>query len=114
MNIWHLRVMRALRVALAVGRVMPRYAGLIMREARRPGSTTATDWARVHRRAALELKQALLVNPFDVDGIANALETALDMDDTEQRRRMSALRRNVRGHNVHDWADGFIKRLRSL
>jgi trehalose-6-phosphate synthase len=64
--------------------------------------------------ASLELKQALLVNPFDVDGIATALEQALDMDDTEQRRRMSVLRRAVRAHNVHDWADGFISKLRSI
>jgi len=62
--------------------------------------------------AALELKQALLVNPFDVDGIATAMEDALDMDLAEQRRRMSSLRRTVRSRDVHDWADGFISRLR--
>ncbi|MBZ0171151.1 MAG: trehalose-6-phosphate synthase, partial [Phycisphaerales bacterium] len=62
--------------------------------------------------AALELKQALLVNPFDVDGIAGAMEDALEMGPTEQRKRMTALRRTVRARNVHDWADGFISRLR--
>lgn len=63
--------------------------------------------------AALELKQALLVNPFDVDGIASAMEQALAMPASDQRRRMTSLRRTVRAHNVHDWADGFLSRLRS-
>jgi trehalose 6-phosphate synthase len=62
--------------------------------------------------AALELKNALLVNPFDVDGIATAMEQALEMDEPEQRKRMATLRRVVRGRSVHDWADGFIDRLR--
>ena len=62
--------------------------------------------------AALELKQALLVNPFDVDGIANAMEAALGMDEAEQKKRMTALRRTVRSRDVHDWADGFIAKLR--
>ncbi|USN98553.1 MAG: trehalose-6-phosphate synthase [Phycisphaeraceae bacterium] len=62
--------------------------------------------------AALELKQALLVNPFDVDGIASAMEDALEMTHAEQRKRMTTLRRTVRARSVHDWADGFISRLR--
>ncbi len=62
--------------------------------------------------AALELKQALLVNPFDVDGLAGAMEEALEMPRAEQKRRMTSLRRAVRARSVHDWADGFISRLR--
>jgi len=61
--------------------------------------------------AALDLKQAIQVNPFDVDGIAGAMEEALGMDPAEQKKRMTSLRRVVRGHTVHDWADGFISKL---
>jgi trehalose 6-phosphate synthase len=46
--------------------------------------------------AALELKQAILVNPFDVDGIATAMEDALGMDPAEQKKRMMSLRGTVR------------------
>ena len=60
MNVWHLRVARGLRVALAVVRVAPRYARLIWLDRARPGRTTSSDWQRVHRIAALELKQVAL------------------------------------------------------
>lgn len=63
--------------------------------------------------AALELRKALLVNPFDIDGIAGAIGRGLEMDPVEQRRRMGALQRAIRGRTVHDWADGFIDRLRN-
>lgn len=60
MSLWHFRVMRGLRVVLAVARVLPRYAWLIVRDRRRPGSTSGADWERAHHRAALELKQVAL------------------------------------------------------
>jgi len=63
--------------------------------------------------AALELKQAMLVNPFDVDGIASAMEDALLMSPVEQKKRMISLRRTIKARTVHDWADGFIARLRA-
>lgn len=61
--------------------------------------------------AAAELKQSLLVNPYDIDGMASKLEEALDLDPAEARRRMSGLRKVVAGHTVHDWSDSFITRL---
>lgn len=61
--------------------------------------------------AAAELKQALLVNPYDIDGMANTIEEALSLDPTDARKRMSALRRIVSSNTVHAWSDSFIKRL---
>ena len=54
--------------------------------------------------AAHELTDALIVNPFDVAEVAQALDLALSMPGAEQRRRMAALRRTVRNANVHRWA----------
>lgn len=61
--------------------------------------------------AADELTEALLVNPYDVDGVADVLNDALTMPGAERRRRMRALRSQVTTHNVHVWADRFIAAL---
>jgi trehalose 6-phosphate synthase len=54
--------------------------------------------------AARELTEALIVNPYHVEECADALETALDMPEAEQRERMGALRMTVREFNVYRWA----------
>ena len=58
--------------------------------------------------AADELPEALIVNPYDLSGVAGAIERALAMDPEEQRLRMSALRTRVRRNDVHRWASRFI------
>lgn len=55
--------------------------------------------------AAWELGEAVLVNPYDVDGIAKAIQHALTMPADERRFRMKRLRKRVRRWNVHDWAN---------
>jgi trehalose 6-phosphate synthase len=61
--------------------------------------------------AALELKDALLVNPHDIDGVKNTLHAALTIDPAEGRRRMRALRRQVLSHDVDRWARTFLDAL---
>ena len=61
--------------------------------------------------AANELKQAILVNPHDLDALANAIDDAVHMDDAEARRRMRSLRGTVRKHDVYDWANSFLREL---
>ncbi|MEN0021549.1 MAG: trehalose-6-phosphate synthase [Planctomycetota bacterium] len=61
--------------------------------------------------AAHELRRAVLVNPFDVDGIATAIETALTMPAAESKRRMTAVRAAIRRNTVYDWAGSFLKDL---
>lgn len=58
--------------------------------------------------AARQLDEALLVNPYDVEGLKQALVDALEMPADEARRRMRALRRTVRRHDVYEWADDFL------
>jgi trehalose 6-phosphate synthase len=60
--------------------------------------------------AAAELqKGALLVNPYDVEGVAATLRRALEMPGSEQRRRMQGLRRSIREHDLYHWLDAFLR-----
>ena len=58
--------------------------------------------------AAEELTDALLVNPYDVDGIADRIHEALMMPGAERRRRMQSLRAHVLANDVHRWIDNFL------
>jgi trehalose 6-phosphate synthase/phosphatase len=61
--------------------------------------------------AASEMGEAVLVNPYDIDGTAQAIYYALEMRPKERRTRMLALRERVFRHDVHRWADAFIREL---
>ena len=54
---------------------------------------------------------AVLVNPYDADGLARALRDALAMPEAERRRRLEYVKRAVARLDVHAWADGFLDRL---
>jgi len=58
--------------------------------------------------AAEELQEALLVNPFDVDGMATALAAALEMPLEERQARMAALRDRVQVNDVAAWRNRFL------
>jgi trehalose 6-phosphate synthase len=58
------------------------------------------------------LRSALLVNPYDVDGMATTLEQAINLDSQEARKRMSAMRRALARNTVFDWAESFIRELK--
>jgi trehalose 6-phosphate synthase len=51
---------------------------------------------------------ALTVNPFDVQGQADALYAALTMGEDERRRRADALRSHVRAHDVGAWTEALL------
>jgi trehalose 6-phosphate synthase len=54
--------------------------------------------------ASRELTEALLINPFDVNETAEAMEIAMRMGRDERRDRMSLMRRTVKENNVYRWA----------
>jgi trehalose 6-phosphate synthase len=54
--------------------------------------------------AARELPEALIVNPYDADQCAAALQRALAMPPDEQRDRMRLMRGLVAEYNVFRWA----------
>ena len=62
--------------------------------------------------AAPELHNAELVNPHDVDGLAEAMHRALALAPRDAKKNMRAMRRVVKRHTVHDWANSFVKALR--
>jgi trehalose 6-phosphate synthase len=52
---------------------------------------------------------ALLVNPYDVEGVAEALRVAHRMPEDERIARMRALRRSIRREDVFWWVDRFLR-----
>ena len=64
--------------------------------------------------ASRELTDALIVNPYDTDALANAIHAALEMSQEEQRRRMRRMRETVREHNIYRWAGNLIGELAEL
>lgn len=61
--------------------------------------------------AATELHEAVQINPYDLDRLADAIAHALEMPLDDQRMRMSALRRTVHAGPVSVWATSFISAL---
>jgi trehalose 6-phosphate synthase/phosphatase len=64
--------------------------------------------------AAAELNGALIVNPYDVDAVAEVIHRALHTPVDERRARMRVLRRRVLEHDVHVWTRSFVDRLDTL
>jgi trehalose 6-phosphate synthase/phosphatase len=58
--------------------------------------------------AARELPDALIVNPYDTEQLADAIRYALGMAPDEQHRRMSAMRAQIRTSNVYRWAADLV------
>jgi trehalose 6-phosphate synthase len=61
--------------------------------------------------AARELPDALLVNPYDIEEMADALRAALEMHGEERKIRMQRMRKVVREHNIYRWAGNLIGEL---
>jgi trehalose-6-phosphate synthase len=64
--------------------------------------------------AAHELPDALLVNPYDVQQVAEAIHRSLEMSEEEQARRMEQMRATVREHNVYRWAAHLLSDLTEI
>jgi trehalose 6-phosphate synthase len=64
--------------------------------------------------AAQELRDALIINPYEIQGFADALLAAIDMPVAERQARMRAMRRVVAGRNVFGWASDILEGLESL
>jgi alpha,alpha-trehalose-phosphate synthase [UDP-forming] len=58
--------------------------------------------------ASRELQDALIVNPYDTDQVAEAIRYALQMDPREKRERMRRMRRVVKHYNIYRWAANLI------
>jgi trehalose 6-phosphate synthase len=61
--------------------------------------------------ASHELRDALIVNPYDLTGMAEAVRTALEMPPEERRARMVRMRQSVLDHNIYRWAGMLLSEL---
>jgi trehalose 6-phosphate synthase len=61
--------------------------------------------------AAQELTDALIVNPYDTESVADSIKVALDMNSEEVQARMQRMRALVRDRNVYRWAAKLIEAL---
>jgi trehalose 6-phosphate synthase len=61
--------------------------------------------------ASRELRDAWIVNPYDVEDMALAIHDALSADEVERRSRMSRLRAHVREYNIYGWAGLLVAEL---
>jgi trehalose 6-phosphate synthase len=64
--------------------------------------------------AARELPDALIVNPYDIEEMAEAIHSALTMEKNERHERMQELRIVVKERNVYRWAANIITTLSHL
>jgi trehalose 6-phosphate synthase len=64
--------------------------------------------------AAVELRDALIVNPYDVAEVAEAIHRGMDMPRDERRVRMQEMRRQVMEHNIYRWAAMVLGDLRDV
>jgi trehalose-6-phosphate synthase len=69
-----------------------------------PGVLVLSEFAG----AAHEMRSALLVNPYDLDGLQDVIVRALEMPPADMRRRMRSLRRTVATNTVYTWSDRFL------
>ena len=53
--------------------------------------------------------EAVLVNPYDVRGVADAIHRSVHMDPSERHARMHRLRKLVKRHNIFWWVDSFLE-----
>lgn len=64
--------------------------------------------------AARELRDALLVNPYDIEQMADMIKIAVEMDTEDQKLRMIRMRNVVRENNIYKWAADIISDLTQI
>ena len=64
--------------------------------------------------ASRELKDAVIVNPYHIEQMGEAIRTALAMSPSEQLKRMKRMRNTVKNYNVYRWSAEFLKAITSL
>jgi trehalose 6-phosphate synthase len=61
-----------------------------------------------------DLKGAIVVNPYSIEELGEAIYQALTMSPVEQHRRMKLMRNSIKNYNVYRWAAEFIKAVAGL
>ena len=77
---------------------------------RDPGVLVLSRFAGAARQGA---DGALIVNPYDIQGVADAVHSALGMSLSERKERWQSLIASVREHDVTAWRESFVRRLQA-
>ena len=64
--------------------------------------------------ASRELRDALTINPYDIEQLADAIHFALVMDPSERSARMFRMRQIVKNFNIYRWAADLITDLSEI
>lgn len=64
--------------------------------------------------AAREFNDAILVNPFDTDQLADDMHAAFTMSDTERRSRMKRMRTQVKRNTVYHWVQRIFEEVENV
>ena len=64
--------------------------------------------------ASLQLTDALLINPYDSQQLAESIHQALVMGDEQQGLRMARMRKSVKEHNIYRWAANLLSDLTEI
>ncbi|MEZ4292478.1 MAG: bifunctional alpha,alpha-trehalose-phosphate synthase (UDP-forming)/trehalose-phosphatase [Myxococcota bacterium] len=59
--------------------------------------------------AADTMQEAILVNPYNIDSVADAIHRALTLPADEREARLRALQRRERQNDLHAWLAGFLE-----
>jgi trehalose 6-phosphate synthase/phosphatase len=59
--------------------------------------------------SAIDLTQALIVNPYNTDEVAKAIKTGLEMGKEEKKKRITAMVETLEEKNVYQWTQDFIR-----
>lgn len=76
----------------------------------RPGTLVLSEFAG----AALELREAMTCNPFDVEGLSRVIERAVETSSTGGRDAVQAMAQRIRRADVHRWARREIERAQQI
>ncbi len=61
--------------------------------------------------AANELREAVLVNPYDRQSVADGLQTAIEMPLEDRKERHKAMMATLRRNDIHAWSQRFVEAL---
>ena len=61
-----------------------------------------------------ELPQALLVNPYDIEQLAQSIKSAIEMPLKEQKERNYILRKRIRRYDINKWSSNFMNALNEI
>jgi trehalose 6-phosphate synthase len=64
--------------------------------------------------AAVEMQDALLINPYAIGEFAGSIKEAIEMPEAERRHRMKNLRQAVAANNIYGWGADMVSRLISI